>query len=195
MHVLPVEIVCFLLCHVNLVKLDNTWIMVATQQPDFAAALCVQSMFPVNIPVVYLSEDKAVPEAFVTDPRASVSSCDSLAPINWDRARDDKDDGFLVDCSGMRYVEQEEEAPSQEEEGVETQNRPPAKGEGGEGGVMAHQLRQKKNKAQCQWHSHTVHPPAFSKTCGQQGSECLCSPFYPLPTDTSIQCCCCCFQP
>ena len=46
--------------------------MVDTHQPGFAAALCVQSMFPVNIVVAYLFEDKAVPEAIVTDLRASV---------------------------------------------------------------------------------------------------------------------------
>ena len=93
------------------------------------------SLFPLSSPpVAYLSEDEAVPEAFVTNLRAGVSNCDSVAPINWDRACDDLEDGFPVDCSGMRYVEQEEEAPSQEEEGVETQKRPPAKGAGMGGG-------------------------------------------------------------
>ena len=98
--------------------------MVATQQPMFAVALCVQSVFPVNITVAYLSEDKAVPEAFGTNQRAGVSNCDSVAPINWDRACDDPEDGLPMDCSGMRYVEQEEEPPSQEEEGVDMQKRP-----------------------------------------------------------------------
>ena len=37
---LRVEIVFFLLCHLNLVKQNRTWIMVATQQPGFAVALC-----------------------------------------------------------------------------------------------------------------------------------------------------------
>ena len=43
-----VEIVCFFLCHLNVVEQNSTWIMAATKQPDFAAALCVHSMFPVN---------------------------------------------------------------------------------------------------------------------------------------------------
>ena len=144
---LPVEIVCFLLCHLNLVKKNSTWIiMVATQQPDFAAALCVQSIFLVNIDVAYLSEDRAVPEAFVTDLRAGVSNCDSVAPINGDRACDDLEDRFPVDCAGMKYVEQEEKAPSQEEEGVDTQKRPPAKGSGmGWGGTPAQAKKPKPN--------------------------------------------------
>ena len=94
----------------------------------------MQSVFPVNIGVAYLSEDKAVLEAFVSDLRVGVSNCASVAPIIWDRACDDLDDLFLVDCYGMRYVEQEEEAPSHEEEGVDTQKRPPAKGLGIGGG-------------------------------------------------------------
>ena len=78
---LPVEIVCFWLCHLNLVKQNSTWIMFATQQPDFAAALCVQSMFPANIAVAYLSEDIAVPEAFVSNLSAVVSNCDLWRPL------------------------------------------------------------------------------------------------------------------
>ena len=50
--------------------------MVCTQQPDFSAPLSIQSMFPVNIAVAYLSEEKSVPESFITDLRAVVSSCD-----------------------------------------------------------------------------------------------------------------------
>ena len=42
---LPVEIVCFLLCHLNLVQQNSTWIMVAARPPHFAPTLCVQSMF------------------------------------------------------------------------------------------------------------------------------------------------------
>ena len=79
---LRVEIVYFLLCHLNLVKQNGTWIMVAKHRPEVAAAFCVQSMFPVNIAVAYLSDDKAVPKAFVTDLRAGVSNIDSVAPIN-----------------------------------------------------------------------------------------------------------------
>ena len=116
--------------------------MVATQQPDFAAALCAQSMFPVNIALAYLSENKAVPEAFVSDLTAGVSNCDSGVPIDWDRACDDREDQLPLDYSGMRYVEQEEEAPKQEQEEGDTQKRPPAWGSSSGGGGGAHQLRQ-----------------------------------------------------
>ena len=57
--------------------------MVCTQQPDFSAAPSIQSMFPVNIAVAYLSEEKSIPESFVTDLRVAVSNCDTVAPIYW----------------------------------------------------------------------------------------------------------------
>ena len=63
-----------------------------------------------------LSEDKAVPQAFGTGLRTALSNCDFAAPIRWDRACEDLEDEFSVDCTGMRYIEQEEEAPTQEEE-------------------------------------------------------------------------------
>ena len=141
--------------------------MVATQQPEFAAALCVQHMFPVDIVVPYLSEDKALPEAFVTDLRAGLSKFDSVAPINFDRASEALED---VDCSGMRYVEQEQDAPTQEEEEGDTHKRPAGKGSsrGGE----AHQLRQN-NQSPMPMALPRTPPPAHGKTCGPQGNECL----------------------
>ena len=101
----------FLLCHLNLVEQNSMWMMVATQQPDFGGALCVHSMFPVNIVVAYLSEDKALPKAFSTDSRAGVLNCEFVVPINWDRACDDVEDGFPVDCSGMGYVNKKSKPP------------------------------------------------------------------------------------
>ena len=82
-------------------------------------------MFPVNIAVAYLSEEKSIPESFVTDLRAAVSNCDTVALIQWDRVCEDLADGFPVDCTGRRYVEQEEEATQPEEEDGESQQRPP----------------------------------------------------------------------
>ena len=52
-----------------------------TQQPDFSVAVSIQSMFPVNIAVAYLSEEKSILESFVTHLRAAVSNCDTVAPI------------------------------------------------------------------------------------------------------------------
>ena len=82
-------------------------------------------MFPVNIAGAYLSQEKSILESFVTDLRAAVSNCDTVAPIQWDRVCEDLADGFPVDCTGRRYVEQEEEATQPEEEAGESQKRPP----------------------------------------------------------------------
>ena len=124
---IPVEVFCYLLYALNLMQHNSTWIMVCTQQPDFSAPPSIQSMFPVNIAASYLSEEKSIPESFVTDLRAVVSNCDTLAPIQWDRVGEDLADGFPVDCTGRRYVEQEEEATQREEEDSESQKRPPPK--------------------------------------------------------------------
>ena len=98
--------------------------MVCTQQPDFSAALSIQSTFPVNSAVTYLPKEKSA-ESFVTDLRAAVSNCDTVAPIQWERVCEDLADGFPVDCTGRRYVDQEEEATQPEEEDGESQNPPP----------------------------------------------------------------------
>ena len=71
---LPGEIVCFLLCHLNLLKQNSTWMMAATQRRDFATALCVHSIFPRNIVVAYWFEDNAVPGAVVIYQGAGVSA-------------------------------------------------------------------------------------------------------------------------
>ena len=116
-------------------------------------------MFPLKIAMAYLSEDKAVPEAFVTDVRAAVSNCDSVAPITWDRACEDLEDTFRVDCTGMRYIEQEEEDPTQEEEEGETL-KPPPKAFGTAGGGGGHACQGQKSEALWSWYSHTNHPPS-----------------------------------
>ena len=76
--------------------MSSTCVMVCTQQPDFSAALSIQSMLPVNIVVAYLSEEKSIPESFVTDLRADVSNCDTVPPIQWDRVCEDLANGFPV---------------------------------------------------------------------------------------------------
>ena len=82
-------------------------------------------MFPVNIAVAYLYEEKSIPESFVTDLRAVVSNCDTLAPLQWDRVCEYGADGFRVDCTGRRYVEQEEEATNQRKRTVNPSSAPP----------------------------------------------------------------------
>ena len=121
----PVEVFCCLLYALDLIQHNSTWVMVCTQQPNFSAPLSIQSMFPVNIALAYLSEEKSIPESFVTDLMAAMSNCDTVAPIQWDRVCEDLADGFPVDCTGRRYVEQEEEATQPEEEDGESQKPPP----------------------------------------------------------------------
>ena len=99
---IPVEVFCYLLYALDFIQPNSTWVMVLTQQPDFTAAVSIQSMFPVNIAVAYLSEEKSIPESCVTDLRAAVSNCDTVAPVQWDRVCEDLADGFPLDCTGSR---------------------------------------------------------------------------------------------
>ena len=52
----PVEVFCYLPYALDLIQQNSAGVMVCTQQPDFSAALSIQSMFPVNIAVAYLSK-------------------------------------------------------------------------------------------------------------------------------------------
>ena len=74
-----------------------------------------------------------------------MSNCDTVAPIH--RVCEDLADGFPVDCTGRRYVEQEEEATQPEEEDGESQKRPlpPHKATGKQGGRTP--AKAKKSKA------------------------------------------------
>ena len=117
--------------------------------------------FPINVAAAYLSVDKALVEAVVIDLRAGVSKRNCVAPINCDRASDDLEDGFPVDCSGMRCVEPQEEAPSHEEEGVDTLKRP-RQGIRYGGGVKAHELGQK-NESLAPMALPRCPPPSFQQ--------------------------------
>ena len=76
---IPVEVFCYLLYALDLIQQNSTWVMVCTKQPDFCAALSMQGVFPINIAVAYLSEEKSIPESFVTGLRTAVSNRDTVA--------------------------------------------------------------------------------------------------------------------
>ena len=175
-----VEVFCYLLYALDLIQQNSTWVMVCTQQPDFSATLSIQSMFPVNI--AYLSEEKSILESFVTDLRADVSNCDTVAPIQWDRVCEDLADGFPVDCIGRRYVEQEAGATQPEEEDGESQKRPPPpqKVNRQVGGQHPHPGQKIKG-----WSKPlTAEAQAWIKASTQQGAGHVCSQLHPVLADT-----------
>ena len=176
-----VEVFCYLLYALDLIQPNSTWVMVCTPQPNFSAALSIQSMFPVNIAVAYLSEEKSVPESFVTDLRAAVSNCDTVARIQWERVCEDLADGFPVDCTGRRYVDQEEEATQPEEEDGESQKRPPPPKVNRQ--VGGRHTRQGQKTKGCS-KQLTAKPQCCIKASTQQGVGHVCSPFQTVPGDT-----------
>ena len=178
---IPVEVFCYLLHSLDLIHQNSTWVMVCTQQPDFSAALSIQSMFPLNIAVAYLSQEKSIPQSFVTDLRAAVSNCDTVAPIQWDRVCEDLADGFPIDCTGRRYVEQEQEATQPEEEDRESQKRlPPPKVNWQAGGRHTRQGQKIKG-----WGKPlTAEPQGWIKASTQQDAGLVCSPLQSVAVDT-----------
>ena len=118
----PIEVFCHLLYALDLIPPNSTWVMVCTQQPHFSTALSIQSMFPVNIAVAWLSEEKSVPESFVTNLTAVVSNCDTVAPIEWERVckpkapglrkRRSSDNGVCSDCCVVCFPSYTSECPS-----------------------------------------------------------------------------------
>ena len=139
-----------------------------------------------NIAVAYLSEEKSIPESFVTDLRPAVSNCDTMAPVQWDRVCEDLADGFPVDCTGRRYVEQEEKATQPAEEDSEFQKPPPPpKVNWLAGGRHPHQGQKMKGCSK----PLTAEPQAWCKASTQQGTLHVCSPLLTVPADTEWTSC------
>ena len=67
-----------------------------------------------------LAEETVVPDEFVQSIRAAITNADTCPPKSWEDVYHDLGAAFLVDCSGVRYVdedpqEQDGEAESQPE--------------------------------------------------------------------------------
>ena len=180
-----VEVFCYLLYALDLIQHNSTWVMVRTRQPDFSAALSIQSMFPVMIAVAYLSEEKSIPGSFVTDLRAVVSKCDTVAPIQWPRVCEDLADGFPVNCTARRYVEQEEKATQPEEEDGESEKPPPPKVNRQAGVRPPRQGQKIKGSSK----PLTAEPQSWSKGSTQQGDGHICSPLHTVSADTKWTLC------
>ena len=130
---IPVEVFCYLLYAFDLIQQNSTWVIFCTQQPDFAAAPVHSKHVPCEHCSCILLRGKCVPESLVPDLRAAVSNCDTVAPIQWEGVCEDIADGFPVDCTGRRYVDQEEKATQLDEEDGASQNPPPPKSTGKQG--------------------------------------------------------------
>ena len=73
-----------------------------------------------NVVCALLGEETVVPDEFVQSIRAAITNADTCPPKSWEDVYHDLGAGFPVDCSGVRYVdedpkEQDGEAESQPE--------------------------------------------------------------------------------
>ena len=86
----------------------------------FASMMSTKVSKDCNVVCALLGEETVVPDEFVQSIRAPITNADTCPPKSWEDVYHDLGAGFPVDCSGVRYVdedpeEQDGEAQSQPE--------------------------------------------------------------------------------
>ena len=118
--VMPVEIFSFLLSLVPVPERAGNWFLLGTLSVYFASMMSTRFSKDCNVVCALLGEETVVPDDFVQLIRAGITNADTCPPKSWEDVYHDLGPGFPVDCSGVRYVdedpkEQDGEAESQPE--------------------------------------------------------------------------------
>ena len=69
-----------------------------------------------NVVCALLGEETAVPDEFVQSIRVAITNADTCPPKSWEDVYHDLGAGFPVDCSGVRYVDEDPEKQDGEAE-------------------------------------------------------------------------------
>ena len=117
---MPVEIFSFLLSLVPVPERAGNWFLLATLSVYFASMMSIRFSKDCNVVFALLGEETVVPDEFVQSVRAAITNAKTCPPKSWEDVSHDLGAGFPVDCSGVRYVdedpeEQDAEAESQPE--------------------------------------------------------------------------------
>ena len=117
---MPVEIFSFLLSLVPVPERAGNWFLLVTLSVYFASMMSTRFSKDCNVVCAFLGEETVVPDEFVQSIRAAITNADRCPPKSWEDVYHALGAGFLVDCSGVRYVdedpqEQDGEAESQPE--------------------------------------------------------------------------------
>ena len=120
--VMPVEKLSFLLSLVSVPQRAGNWFLLGTLSVYFASMMSTRVSKDCNVVCALLGEETVVPvpDEFVQSIRAAITNADTCPPKSWEDVYHDLGASFPVDCSGVRYVdedpeEQDGEAESQPE--------------------------------------------------------------------------------
>ena len=120
--VMPVEIFSFLLSPVPVPERAGNWFLLGTLSVYFASMMSTRFSKDCNVVCALLGEETVVPDDFVQLIRAGITNADTCPPKSWEDVHHDLGAGFPVDCSGVRYVDEDpEEQDGEAESQPETQ--------------------------------------------------------------------------
>ena len=114
--VMPVEIFSFLLSLVPVQERAGNWFLPGTLSVYFASMMSTKSSKDCNVVCALLGEETVVPDEFVQSSKAAITNADTCPPKSWEDVYHDLGAGFPVDCSGVRYVDEDHEEQDGEAE-------------------------------------------------------------------------------
>ena len=118
---MPVEIFSFLLSLVPVPERAGNWFLLGTLSVYFASMMSTRFSKDCNVVCALLREETVVPDEFVQSIRAAITNADTCPPKSWEDVYHDLGAGFRVDCSGVRYVDEDpEEQDGEAESQLET---------------------------------------------------------------------------
>ena len=121
--VLPVEIFSYLLSLAPVPERAGNWFLPGTLSLYFASMMSTRFSKECNVVCALLGEETAVPDEFVQSIRAAITNADTCPPKSWEDVYHDLGAGFPMDCSGVRYVDEDpEEQDGEAESQPETHN-------------------------------------------------------------------------
>ena len=110
---LPIEIFSYPLSVVPIAERACNWFMLGTLCVHFASMMYTRFSKDCNVVCALLGEETAMPNEFVQSIRSAITNADTCPPPpppkSWEDVCHDLGAGFPVDCSGVRYVDEDPE--------------------------------------------------------------------------------------
>ena len=107
--VMLVEILSYLLSLVPVPERAGNWFLPGTLSVYFASMMSTKFSKDCNVACALLGEETAVLDEFVQSIRAAITNADTCPPKSWEDVHHALGAGFPVDCSGVRYVDEDPE--------------------------------------------------------------------------------------
>ena len=113
---MPVEIFSFLLSLVPVLERAGNWFLLGTLSVYFASMMSTRFSKDCNVVCALLGEETVVPDEFVQSIRAAITNADTCPIKSWEDVYHNLGAGFRVDCSVVRYVDEDHEEQDGEAE-------------------------------------------------------------------------------